>query len=185
MYVVDTTLAPGSRIRRDESLQRLVFESPSELQRKVPKDLRKLFGKDKASLAPLPWDVDGFVRFSYSGASRRSQPLFCDRRDHPLARRHHHLICAGQKVRLSLRLVPRSRRALTTRLEVLKVQLLHIDAPIGKNSPVSPHSIQTLSLSLPVDLIQSVERLAAAGDWSISAWLRDAIEREVGRQQKG
>ena len=184
MYVVDTTLAPGSRVAVEGALKRLVFVLPRELQRKVLKDRRKLLGKEAAAVAPLPWVGDGLVTFSYSATSQRSQPLFCDRRDEPLPRRSHQQIQSGQPVRLSLRHVQRGGTRPGTRLEVLKVQLLLIDAPAGKNKPVSPHSIQTVPLSLPVDLMQEVERLANADDWSVSSWLRNAIESQVRRKQR-
>ena len=184
MYVIDTTLSAGTRITTESALQRLVFPLPPDLQRKVRKDQRKLMGKEAAAMAPLPWDRDGLVTFTYSTSSQRSQPLFCDRRDEPLPRRSHQQIHNGQPVRLSLRQVQRSGTRPGTRLEVLKVQLLLIDAPAGKNKPASPHSIQTVPLSLPVDLMQEVERMAKADDWSVSAWLRNAIESEVNRAQR-
>jgi len=184
MYVVDTTLSSGTRVTKESSLQRLVFPLPPELQRKVLKNQRKWMGKEAAALAPLPWNRDGMVTFTYSTSSQRSQPLFCDRRDEPLPRRSRQQIHTGQPVRLSLRQVPRGGTRPGTRLEVLKVQLLLIDAPAGKNKPASPHSIQTVPLSLPVDLMQEVERLANAGDWSVSAWLRNAIESQVSRAQR-
>ena len=184
MYVVDTTLSSGTRVTKESSLQRLVFPLPPDLQRKVRKNQRKWMGKEAAALAPLPWDRDGMVTFTYSTNSQRSQPLFCDRRDQPLPRRSRQQIHTGQPVRLSLRQVQRGGTRPGTRLEVLKVQLLLIDAPAGKNKPASPHSIQTVPLSLPVDLMQEVERLAKAGDWSVSAWLRNAIESQVSRAQR-
>jgi len=184
MYVVDTTLSSGTRVTKESSLQRLVFPLPPDLQRKVRKNQRKWMGKEAAALAPLPWDHDGMVTFTYSTSSQRSQPLFCDRRDEPLPRRSRQQIHTGQPVRLSLRQVQRGGTRPGTRLEVLKVQLLLIDAPAGKNKPASPHSIQTVPLSLPVDLMQEVERLAKAGDWSVSAWLRNAIESQVSRAQR-
>lgn len=183
MYVVDTTLAPGTRISSDSCLQRLVFALPDELQRKVRKDQRKILGKDAASMAALPWGRNALVTFSYSGASLRSQPLFCDRRDIPLPRRCRHQLRDGQRVRLSLRQVPRPGARPATKLEVLKVQWLLLDAPAGKNKPASPHSIQTVELSLPVDLMQEVERLAIADDWAVSNWLRNAIEVQISRRQ--
>ena len=184
MYVVDTTLSSRTRVTKESSLQRLVFPLPPELQRKVLKNQRKWMGKEAAALAPLPWNRDGMVTFTYSTSSQRSQPLFCDRRDQPLPRRSRQQIHTGQPVRLSLRQVQRGGTRPGTRLEVLKVQLLLIDAPAGKNKPASPHSIQTVPLSLPVDLMQEVERLANAGDWSVSAWLRNAIESQVSRAQR-
>ena len=184
MYVVDTTLSSGTRVTKESSLQRLVFPLPPELQRKVLKNQRKWMGKEASALAPLPWNRDGMVTFTYSTSSQRSQPLFCDRRDEPLPRRSRQQIHTGQPVRLSLRQVQRGGTRPGTRLEVLKVQLLLIDAPAGKNKPASPHSIQTVPLSLPVDLMQEVERLAKAGDWSVSAWLRNAIESQVSRAQR-
>ena len=184
MYVVDTTLSSGTRVTKESSLQRLVFPLPPELQRKVLKNQRKWMGKEAAALAPLPWNRDGMVTFTYSTSSQRSQPLFCDRRDEPLPRRSRQQVHTGQPVRLSLRQVQRGGTRPGTRLEVLKVQLLLIDAPAGKNKPASPHSIQTVPLSLPVDLMQEVERLAKAGDWSVSAWLRNAIESQVSREQR-
>ena len=184
MYVVDTTLSAGTRVTTESALQRLVFPLPPDLQRKVRKDQRKLMGKEAAALARLPWDSDGLVTFTYSASSQRSHPLFCDRRDQPLPRRSRQQIHTGQPVRLSLRQVQRSGTKPGTRLEVLKVQLLLIDGPAGKNKPASPHSIQTVPLSLPVDLMQEVERIAHANDWSVSAWLRHAIESEVNRAQR-
>ena len=184
MYVIDTTLADGTRVTRDAGLQRLVFALPEGVQRKVRKNQRKLLGPDSTAQAGLPWDEKGLVTFRYSGASLRSQPLFCDRRDRPLPRRCRHQVHPGQRVRLSLRLIPRSGPTPSTRLEVLKVQLPLLDGSAGKSKPASPHSIQTVKLSLPVDLMQEVERLAGEGDWSVSAWLRDAIESQVSRQQQ-
>jgi hypothetical protein len=184
MFVVDTTLSSGTRVTKESSLQRLVFPLPPDLQRKVRKNQRKWMGKEAAALAPLPWDRDGLVTFTYSTSSQRSQPLFCDRRDEPLPGRSRQQIHTGQPVRLSLRQVQRGGTRPGTRLEVLKVQLLLIDAPAGKNRPASPHSIQTVPLALPVDLMQEVERLAKAGDWSVSAWLRNAIESQVSRAQR-
>ena len=181
MYVVDTTLSAGTRVTTECSLQKLVFPLTPDLQRKVRKDQRKLMGKEAASMAPLPWDRDGRVTFTYNASSQRSQPLFCDRRDEPLPRRSRQQIHTGQPVRLSLRQVQRGGSRPGTRLEVLKLQLLLVDAPAGKNKPASPHSIQTVPLALPVDLMQEVERLAKADDWSVSAWLRNAIESQVSR----
>ena len=65
-----------------------------------------------------------------------------------------------------------------TRLQVLKVQVLHLDAP-HQGGLASPHSIQTVTLQLPLDLMQDVERLAQCEDWSSQAWLRNAIEAQV------
>ena len=141
-------------------------------------------GKEAAALAPLPWNSDGMVTFTYSTSSQRSQPLFSDRRDEPLPRRSRQQIHTGQPVRLSLRQVQRSGTKPGTRLEVLKVQFLLVDAPAGKNKPASPHSIQTVPLALPVDLMQEVERLANADDWSVSSWLRNAIESQVRQKQR-
>ena len=188
MYVIDTTLAPGSRISPDSTLQRLVFALPAAIQAKVRKDQRKLLGKDAAKQAPLPWDEHGLVTYSFLRTSRRSQPLICDRRDEPLPRRSRDQLRVGQRVRLSLRQVPRlgTPRLGTvgsTRLEVLKVQLPLVDAPAGKGKPASPHSIQTVKMPLPVDLLQEVERLADTDGWSVSAWLRNAIESQVSREQ--
>ena len=57
-------------------------------------------------------------------------------------------------------------------------------APQARTSPQAPHSIQTVPLALSVDLMQEVERLAKADDWSVSAWLRNAIESQVSRAQR-
>ena len=65
-----------------------------------------------------------------------------------------------------------------TRLQVLKVQVLHLDAH-HQGGLASPHSIQTVTLQLPLDLMQDVERLAQCEDWSNQAWLRNAIEAQV------
>ena len=105
MHVVDTTLSAGTRVSTEYSLQDLVFPLPPDLQRKVRKDQRKFMGKEAASMAPLPWDRDGRVTFTFSASSQRSLPLFCDRRDEPLPRRSRQQIHTGQPVRLSLRQV--------------------------------------------------------------------------------
>ena len=70
--------------------------------------------------------------------------------------------------------------------KVLKAQILHLDAP-HQGGLASPHSIQDVSLALPLDLLQDVERLALQEDWSTQAWLRDAIETQVrqARQRLG
>ncbi|WP_255477320.1 hypothetical protein [Synechococcus sp. BIOS-U3-1] len=64
------------------------------------------------------------------------------------------------------------------RLQVLKVQVLHLDAP-HQGGLASPHSIQNVNLRVPLDLMQEVERLALYEDWSNQAWLRNAIEAQV------
>ena len=58
------------------------------------------------------------------------------------------------------------------------MQVLHLDAP-HQGGLASPHSIQTVNLQLPLDLVQDVERLALSEDWSNQAWLRNAIEAQV------
>ena len=104
--------------------------------------------------------------------------VFADRRDAPLGNRGLHRIRAGCPVRLTVRQVRHRQPRTGTRLQVLKVQVLHLDAP-HQGGLASPHSIQTVTLQLPLDLMQDVERLAQCEDWSNQAWLRNAIEAQV------
>ena len=104
--------------------------------------------------------------------------MFADRRDAPLGNKALQRICAGCPLRLTVRQVRHRQPRTGTRLQVLKVQVLHLDAP-HQGGLASPHSIQTVNLQLPLDLMQDVERLAQYEDWSNQAWLRNAIEAQV------
>jgi hypothetical protein len=183
MYVFDTSLEPASRIDPDRPTQRLVFRLPRPVLRRVRHDRRRLLAHLSDHDGPPPaWSGDGLVTFTYTTSSERSRPVFCDRRDHPLPPRSLRQVRPGQPVRLTLRQVRRGGHSANTRLEVLKLQLLHMDAPLP-GGPASPHSIQSYALQLPVDLAQEVERLAQAEDWSTTAWLRNAIEQQVTLQK--
>ena len=81
-------------------------------------------------------------------------------------------------MRLTVRQVRQRQPRTGTRLQVLKVQVLHLDAP-HQGGLATPHSIQAVNLQLPLDLVQDVERLALSEDWSNQAWLRNAIEAQV------
>jgi len=180
MYVFDTSLEPASRVDVSQLTQRLVFRLPPVVLRRVRRDRRKLL-QSQHSPAP-PWEADGQVTFAYATTSDRSRPVYCDRRDQPLPQRSLSQVRPGVPVRLTLRQVRRGGVRPGTRLEVLKVQLLHLDAPLP-GGPAAPHSIQSFDLQLPVDLAQEVERLAHAEDWSTTAWLRNAIEQQVARSR--
>ena len=183
MYVFDTNLEPASRIDPDRPTQRLVFRLPRTVLRRARHDRRRLLAHLSDHDGPSPtWSGDGLVTFTYTTSSERSRPVFCDRRDHPLPARSLRQVRPGQPVRLTLRQVRRGGHRANTRLEVLKVQLLHLDAPLP-GGPAAPHSIQSYALQLPVDLAQEVERLAQSEDWSTTAWLRNAIEQQVTLQQ--
>lgn len=180
MYVFDTSLDSASRIDSAQSTHRLSFRLPDSVLRRARRDRRR-FLQGREGLA-MPWDADGRVTFTYSVASERSRPVYCDRRDQPLPARQLSQVRAGSAVRLTLRQVRKGGGRPGTRLEVLKVQLLHVDAPLP-GGPAAPHSIQSFDLQLPVDLAQEVERLAQAEDWSTTAWLRNAIEQQVARSR--
>ena len=109
--------------------------------------------------------------------------MFSDRRDQPLSRSAVQRIRVGSRVRLSIRQVRRRHPRPGSRLQVLKVQVLDLDA-IPKGGPASPHSIQSVTLQLPLDLMQDVERLATQEDWSTQAWLRNAIESHARRSRQ-
>ena len=131
----------------------------------------------------MPWNDEGLVTFSFRAESGSSSPVFSDRRDHPLNRGAVRRIRAGSRVRLSIRQVRRGHPRPGNRLQVLKVQVLDLDA-IPKGGPASPHSIQSVTLQLPLDLMQDVERLATQEDWSTQAWLRNAIESQARRSRQ-
>jgi hypothetical protein len=183
MYVFDTNLEPASRIDPQRPTQRLVFQLPRLVLRRVRQDRRRLLAHQSHNDDPPPaWSGDGLVTFTYTSGSERSRPVFCDRRDQPLPERSLRQVQPGHPVRLTLRQVRRGGARPGTRLEVLKLQLLHLDAPLP-GGPAAPHSIQAYVLQLPVDLAQEVERLAQAEDWSTIAWLRNAIEQQVSQQR--
>lgn len=183
MYVFDTSLEPATRIDPNLPTQRLVFRLPRLVLRRVRQDRRRLLAHLSDYDDPAPTrSGDGLVTFTYTTSSERSRPVFCDRRDHPLPARSLRQVQPGRPVRLTLRQVRRGGLRANTRLEVLKLQLLHMDAPLP-GGPAAPHSIQSYALQLPVDLAQEVERLAQAEDWSTTAWLRNAIEQQVTLQK--
>lgn len=183
MDVFDTCLEPTSRIDPQRPTQRLVFRLPRHVLRRVRQERRRLLAHLSDHDVPPPaWSGDGLVTFTYTSSSERSRPVFCDRRDQPLPERSLHQVQPGHPVRLTLRQVRRGGARPGTRLEVLKLQLLHLDAPLP-GGPAAPHSIQAYVLQLPVDLAQEVERLAQAEDWSTTAWLRNAIEQQVSLQR--
>ena len=113
-----------------------------------------------------------------SGKTGISTPVFADRRDTPLGNSGLQRIRAGCSVRLTVRQVRHRQPRAGTRLQVLKVQVLHLDAP-HQGGLASPHSIQNVNLRLPLDLMQEVERLTLYEDWSNQAWLRNAIDTQV------
>ena len=179
MYVFDTSLEPKTSLLGDARLQRLIFRLPDEVIATARRDRRRLLKKPESGEAsPPPWDTQGRVCFSYSGKTGISTPVFADRRDAPLGNRGLQRIRAGCPVRLTVRQVRHRQPRAGTRLQVLKVQVLHLDAP-HQGGLASPHSIQNVNLQLPLDLMQEVERLALYEDWSNQAWLRNAIEAQV------
>ena len=179
MYVFDTVLEPKTSLLGDARLQRLIFRLPHEVMATARHDRRRLLKTlEKGESSRPPWDAQGRVCFSYSGKTGISTPVFADRRDAPLGKRGLQRIRAGCPVRLTVRQVRQRQPRTGTRLQVLKVQVLHLDAP-HQGGLASPHSIQTVNLQLPLDLVQDVERLALSEDWSNQAWLRNAIETKV------
>ena len=179
MYVFDTALEPKTSLLGDARLQRLIFRLPDEVMATAKRDRRRLLNNPRnAEVSPPPWDAQGRVCFSYSGKTGISTPVFADRRDAPLGNRGLQRIRAGCPVRLTVRQVRHRQPRTGTRLQVLKVQVLHLDAP-HQGGLASPHSIQNVNLQLPLDLMQEVERLALYEDWSNQAWLRNAIEAQV------
>lgn len=179
MYVFDTALEPKTSLLGDARLQRLIFQLPDEVMATAKRDRRRLLKNTPSDeVSPPPWDGQGMVCFSYSGKTGISTPVFADRRDAPLGNRGLQRIRAGCPVRLTVRQVRHRQSRAGTRLQVLKVQVLHLDAP-HQGGLASPHSIQNVNLQLPLDLMQEVERLALYEDWSNQAWLRNAIEAQV------
>ena len=179
MYVFDTALEPKTSLLGDARLQRLIFRLPDEVMATAKRDRRRLLKNPRsAEVSTPPWDAQGRVCFSYSGKTGISTPVFADRRDAPLGNRGLQRIRAGCPVRLTVRQVRHRQPRTGTRLQVLKVQVLHLDAP-HQGGLASPHSIQNVNLQLPLDLMQEVERLALYEDWSNQAWLRNAIEAQV------
>lgn len=179
MYVFDTTLEPKTFLLGSAHLQRLIFRLPSDVMATARRDRRRLLKNQESCKTPsLPWDKDGKVCFSYSGKNGVNTPVFTDRRDAPLGNIGLQRIGVGSQVRLTVRQVRCRQPRVGTRLQVLKVQVLHLDAP-HKGGLASPHSIQNVTLRLPLDLMQEVERLALSEDWSNQAWLRNAIEAQV------
>ena len=179
MYVFDTTLEPKTFLSGGKQLQRLFFRLPDDVMTTVRRDRRRLLKTVRtAGKSSFPWDEEGRVCFSYSGKTTVSTPVFADRRDAPLGSRALQRIRAGCRVRLTMKQVLSRQPQAGTRLQVLKVQVLHLDAP-HDGGLASPHSIQNVTLQLPLDLMQEVERLALTEDWSNQAWLRNAIETQV------
>lgn len=179
MYVFDTSLEPNSSLHGDARFQRLIFRLPADVIKTAMRDHRRMLrGVESNGAVPPPWDAEGTVCFSYSGETGISTPVFADRRDVPLGGSGLQRIRPGCRVRLTVRQVRRRQPRPGTRLQVLKVQVLHLDAP-HQGGPASPHSIQNVNLQLPLDLMQEVERLALCEDWSTQAWLRNAIEAHV------
>jgi len=179
MYVFETSLEPKTSLLGDARLQRLVFRLPNEVMATVRRDRRRLLKNvETEEVTSPPWDAQGGVCFSYSGKTGISTPVFVDRRDAPLGNRGLQRMRAGCPVRLTVPQVRHMKPRAGTRLQVLKVQVLHLDAP-HQGGLASPHSIQTVNLQLPLDLMQDVERLARHEDWSNQAWLRNAIETQV------
>ena len=179
MYVFDTTLEPKTFLSGGEQLQRLIFRLPDTVMATVRRDRRHLLKTRKTAVKPcFPWDDEGRVCFSYRGKTAVSTPVFADRRDAPLGISGLQRIRSGCRVRLTARQVLSRQPRAGTRLQVLKVQVLHLDAP-HRGGLASPHSIQNVTLQLPLDLMQEVERLALTEDWSNQAWLRNAIETQV------
>ena len=187
MYVFDTSLEASTTLHRNAQLQRLVFRLPQEVMRAAKRDRVRLMASSETSRhSSMPWNDEGLVTFSFRAESGSSSPVFSDRRDHPLNRGAVRRIRAGSRVRLSIRQVRRGHPRPGNRLQVLKVQVLDLDA-IPKGGPASPHSIQSVTLQLPLDLMQDVERLATQEDWSTQAWLQNAIETHarLSRQRLG
>ena len=179
MYVFETSLEAKTSLVGDEHLQRLIFRLPDEVLAMARRDRRRLLNNGEIGVVSTPpWDSQGRVCFSYSGKTGISTPVYADRRDAPLGNRGLHRIRAGCPVRLTVRQVRNRQPRTGTRLQVLKVQVLHLDAP-HQGGLASPHSIQTVKLQLPLDLMQEIERLALIEDWSNQAWLRNAIETQV------
>ena len=184
MYVFDTSLEDSTTLHGNAHLQRLAFHLPREVMKAAKRDrVRLLASTDSDQANGMPWNDEGLVTFSFSAETGSSTPVFSDRRDHPLSRSAIQRIRLGSRVRLSVRQVRRRHPRPGSRLQVLKVQVLDLDA-IPKGGPASPHSIQTVSLQLPLDLMQEVERLATQEDWSTQAWLRNAIETQVHRSRQ-
>ena len=179
MYVFDTVLEPKTSLLGDTRLQRLIFRLPHEVMATARRDRRRLLKTlERGESSRPPWDAQGKVCFSYRGKTGISTPVFVDRRDAPLGNRGLQRIHAGCPVRLTVRQVRHRQSRTRTRLQVLKVQVLHLDA-LHQGGLASPHSIQNVNLQLPLDLMQEVERLALHEDWSNQAWLRNAIEAQV------
>ena len=184
MYVFDTSLEASTTLHRNAHLQRLVFRLPRKVMSAAKRDhVRLLAASDPSQDRNTPWSDEGLVTFSFRGENGSSSPVFSDRRDQPLNRGAVERIRAGSRVRLSIRQVRRRHPRPGSRLQVLKVQVLDLDA-IPTGGPASPHSIQSVSLQLPLDLMQDVERLAAQEDWSTQAWLRNAIESQARRSRQ-
>ena len=180
MYVFDTTLEPETSLGADKAYQRLVFRLPVAVMTAVKRDQRRMLKQQATRTAAPPWHDDGRVCFTYSASAGSHTPVYVDRRDSPLEAQGLQRVRPGCKVRLTLRQVYRRQPKPGTKLQVLKAQILHLDAP-HQGGLASPHSIQDVSLALPLDLLQDVERLALQEDWSTQAWLRDAIETQVRR----
>ena len=178
MYVFDTTLEPETSLGADNAYQRLVFRLPVAVMTAVKRDQRRMLKQQSTRTAAPPWHDDGKVCFTYSASAGSHTPVYVDRRDSPLGSQGLQRVRPGCKVRLTLRQVCRRQPKPGTKLQVLKAQILHLDAP-HQGGLASPHSIQDVSLALPLDLLQDVERLAHQEDWSTQAWLRDAIETQV------
>jgi len=184
MYVFDTSLEASTTLHRNAHLQRLVFRLPRKVMSAAKRDrVRLLAASDPSQDRNTPWSDEGLVTFSFRGENGSSSPVFSDRRDQPLNRGAVERIRAGSRVRLSIRQVRRRHPRPGSRLQVLKVQVLDLDA-IPTGGPASPHSIQSVTLQLPLDLMQDVERLAAQEDWSTQAWLRNAIESQARRSRQ-
>lgn len=184
MYVFDTSLEASTTLHRNEHLQQLAFRLPSEVMRAAKRDRARLLAScPSEQAASMPWDEKGQVTFRFRAQQGSSTPVFSDRRDHPLSLSAIQRIRAGSRVRLSIRQVRRRHPHPGSRLQVLKVQVLDLDA-IPRGGPASPHSIQSVSLQLPLDLMQDVERLATLEDWSTQAWLRNAIESHARRSRE-
>ena len=184
MYVFDTSLEAATTLHGSAHLQKLVFRLPSEVMKAAKRDqVRLLTSHDPKRGPSAPWNDDGLVTFSFSAEQGSSTPVFSDRRDQPLSRSAVQRIRVGSRVRLSIRQVRRRPPRPGSRLQVLKVQVLDLDA-IPKGGPASPHSIQSVTLQLPLDLMQDVERLATQEDWSTQAWLRNAIESHARRSRQ-
>jgi len=103
------------------------------------------------------------VCFSYRGKTGISTPVYAVRCDAPLSNKALQGICAGCPVSLTVRQVQHRQHRTGTRLPVLKVQVLHLDAP-HQGGLASPHSIQAVNPQLPLDLMQDVKRLALCED---------------------